>query len=164
MNLDMAPFLEPLRFSIVLACPAADAFRLFTEEIHEWWPLATHSIAQAQARSCRFEPHRGGRVVETTADGTEHLWAEIAVWDPPRRFVLLWHPGLPASRAQDVEVTFEDDGGRTRVVLEHRDWQQGDAERRSQYASGWATVLEQRLVPFAHSALPSTPSAGGAAR
>lgn len=45
-------------------------------------------------------------MVEITTEGVEHVWAEIAVWEPPRRFVLLWHPGLPASRAQDVEVPF----------------------------------------------------------
>ena len=37
--------LEPIRRSVVVALPLAEAFALFTDGLDGWWPLHTHSIA-----------------------------------------------------------------------------------------------------------------------
>ncbi len=70
--------LEPVRRSIEVTCGPADAFRLFTDEIDSWWPLATHSVGEADAVSCHFEGRDGGKISETYADGTTHLWGTIS--------------------------------------------------------------------------------------
>ncbi len=141
------PFLQPLRRSVRLSCSVDAAFRAFTENIAAWWPLSTHSVGQERAATCRFEPGVGGHLIEEDVDGNTSIWAEISAWEPPHRFVLLWHPGLPPSRAQEVEVQFLPDADGTLVELEHRGWQQTPEEqlRRGNYDSGWRGILEDRF-------------------
>ena len=61
--------IEPVRRSVEVQCGPADAFRLFTDEIDSWWPLATHSVGEAESVSCHFEGRDGGRIFETQKDG-----------------------------------------------------------------------------------------------
>ena len=90
-----------------------------------------------------FEQHQGGRVYERLADGTQHEWAEIVVWDPPHRFVLAWH--VNPERRTEVEVRFLPAGTGTRVELEHRGWERLSeavaADSRENYSVGWEFVL-----------------------
>jgi uncharacterized protein YndB with AHSA1/START domain len=142
----IAPYLEPLRLSVRVPRPPAEAFELFTAGLARWWPLATHSISQAHAASCVIEPRVGGAVYEVDRDGTRHPWGQVRAWDPPRRLVLFWHPGRPQEQGQEVEVRFEPEGAATRVELEHRDWQKLGAEAaqgRESYGRGWATVVQK---------------------
>lgn len=145
--LSIAPYLEPLRCVAALPCSVDEAFRAFTADIAQWWPLATHSVWQSRARTCRFEPGAGGRIVEVGTDGAETTWAEVAVWTPPHGLVLRWHPGQAASEAQEVDIRFRPDGSGTRVEIEHRDWRRTAeaAVRREQYANGWQGLLESRF-------------------
>lgn len=138
--------IEPVRKSIEVGCTADKAFRLFTEEIDSWWPLATHSIGEADAVSCYFEGREGGRIYEMHADGSIHLWGTVTAWQPPERVVFTWHPGRDASTAQEVELRFSDVSGGTRIELEHRGWESlGEAALRTRtgYETGWVPVLER---------------------
>jgi len=74
--------IEPVRKSVELACGPADAFRLFTDDIDSWWPLATHSVGEADAVACFFEARDGGRIYETCKDGTIHLWGTVTGTNP----------------------------------------------------------------------------------
>ena len=58
--------------------------------------VATHHPLHRRqdAVGIRFETGVGGVVVELTAGGGEHIWAEVTEWDPPRHFVLNWHPRI----------------------------------------------------------------------
>jgi uncharacterized protein YndB with AHSA1/START domain len=144
----MADSIEPVRKVIEVRCDAGEAFRVMTEEIGEWWPLATHSVAQERAEGCFIEPRIGGRIYETGPEGSSHLWGGVGVWEPPGRLVFSWHPGREASSAQEVELRFRGHGGGARVELEHRRWEvlgPGAAEVRARYESGWEMVLA-RLV------------------
>jgi len=38
----------------------------------------------------------GGRIYERAADGTEHEWGEVTVWQPPERLAYLWYLGRTA--------------------------------------------------------------------
>jgi len=147
---DLAQYLEPLRFSVVLRCPPPAAFKAFTEDVSAWWPLATHSVGQARARSCRIDAGAGGRMVEVSVEGDETTWAEVAAWEPPDRLVLRWHPGQPAEAAQEVEVRFSAVADGTRVDLEHRDWRRTaeGARQRSAYEGGWKGVLERQFAAW----------------
>lgn len=141
-----AALVSPIQLSLLVPLAPADAFELFTARIAEWWPLSRHSIAQDRAVGCFIEPSVGGRVYEQSADGDEHEWGRVVVWDPPRRMAMRWYPG--AGPATEVEVTFTpaDDG--TFVELEHRGWdalgEQAEAKR-SNYANGWQTVFTERF-------------------
>lgn len=137
--------IEPVRRSVEVGCSVAEAFRLFTDDIDSWWPLATHSIGEANAEACYFEGREGGRIYESHGDGSVHLWGTVTAWDPPTRVVFTWHPGRDASTAQMVELRFFEIGGRTRVELEHRGWEvlgEKAAETRNAYETGWAGVFQ----------------------
>lgn len=133
-----------LRKSITVARPVEDAFHLYTEGLATWWPLRTHSVAQADAQTCVLEPRLGGRLYERTSAGDEHEWGSVLVWDPPHRLVHTWHPGSDEDSAQQVEIRFAPDGAGTRVELVHTGWEKlGDrmAEVMANYRTGWDFVL-----------------------
>lgn len=121
------------------------AFRLFTEGVGRWWPLATHSVAEADAVACAIEGRVGGRFFERDRDGNEHLWGTVTAWEPPRRLAFTWHPGRAAEGAQSVEVRFSDaGGGMTLVELTHTGWEKlGEkaATVRESYEKGWDFVF-----------------------
>ena len=43
--------IAPVCQEIEVPCRPSDAFRMFTEEIGQWWPLHTHSVALERAVS-----------------------------------------------------------------------------------------------------------------
>lgn len=137
--------IEPVRKERRLTLHAGEAFRLFTRDMGRWWPLASHSISGDRTTSVRFEERVGGRVVELVADGSEHPWADVLVWEPPGRLVLSWHPTVELRAATILEVTFEDTPEGCWMRLEHSDWEafgaQLGAELRAGYEPGWDVVL-----------------------
>jgi uncharacterized protein YndB with AHSA1/START domain len=138
--------IEPIRRSVSVGCDAAEAFRIFTADFGSWWPLATHSIGQADAEVCFFESKDGGKIYEIGRDGVVHPWGVVTAWDPPNRVVFSWHPGRGDETAQEVELRFipTDDGAR--VELEHRGWEtlgtKAEATRDG-YETGWVPVLDR---------------------
>ena len=146
MRLSSNP-IEPVTKSRSVPLDPDEAFELFTSRMGTWWPLLTHSIAEDQASTVRFEGHVGGRVVELAEDGSECEWADEIAWDPPHRLVLAWHPSVEPVAATIVEIRFKrlPDGG-TQIELEHRGWEElgdeaGPATREG-YETGWDTVLK----------------------
>ena len=140
----MTHSLPPIRHSIEVSAPPARAFRIFTESMDSWWPLATHSIDSGRVTGCVFEGAAGGRIFETHDDGTIHLWGTVTTWDPPTNIVFSWHPGRPAETAQEIELRFTSRGQGTVVELEQRGWDAlGDkaAAVRQGYETGWPPVL-----------------------
>jgi uncharacterized protein YndB with AHSA1/START domain len=143
--------LEPIRRSVVVALPLAEAFALFTDGLDGWWPLHTHSIAadtfegRVTVASITFEKRAGGRVLERMSDGTEAPWGTILAWEPPTRFAMSWKPTLDEGPSTEVEVAFTAAGpGATRIDLEHRGWERlGEgAVKRAGYGEGWTALLE----------------------
>jgi hypothetical protein len=131
---------QPVRRAVTVERPLEDAFRVFTEGLGGWWPVATHSIAKDAVESVVMESRAGGRFYERTADGAENDWGRMLVWEPPRRVAFEWHiTGTPT----EVEVRFTPEGERTRVDLEHRGFErlEDGAARRDSYNNGWVTVL-----------------------
>ena len=140
---------EAIKRTVTVDCPIEHAFATFTERIHEWWPLGTHSIEAGEGgtrpETVIFQGGAGGQVYERTTKGEELKWADVVAYEPPHRLLLSWNP----SREQDlprteIEVTFTDEGGKTRVDLEHRGWERlGEraAQARQGYGEGWQHVL-----------------------
>ncbi len=139
----MTAMIEPVVKVLDLKAPAAKAFRHFTENIHVWWPLATHSLALAQAQSVVFEAREGGRLYEIETTGREREWGKVLLCAPPSRLVFTWVLEAAAD-ATEIEVTFEDLGpGGCRMRLEHRGWERrrDGALWRERYLHGWDGVL-----------------------
>ncbi|MFG1927898.1 SRPBCC family protein [Cryptosporangium sp. NPDC048952] len=113
-----------VRKSVTVPLSADRAFELFTSRMTEFWPKS-HSIGAVPLAEAVVEPHAGGRWYERGADGSECSWGRVTVWEPPTRLVLLWQ--IDASFKFDpdleteVEITFTEEGGATRVDLVHRD-------------------------------------------
>ena len=160
----MAQLLEPVRKSIEVAAPVAEAFRIWTDEMARWWPLATHSVGQANTISCAIEGRTGGWIYETTRAGDQHVWGTITRWDPPRGLTHTWHPGRTAADATTVELVFTAVGhDRTRLNLEHRGWPADAAARRADYDHGWATVLHDRYAAYLRTVISDAGGVGGPA-
>jgi uncharacterized protein YndB with AHSA1/START domain len=108
----------------VKASPAI-AWRVFTEQMGTWWPLAHYKIGKANAVDAVIEPHVGGRWYERGEDGSTCNWGSVLLWEPPSRLVLSWDINAdweydPDLRTE-VEIRFIPDGENgTRVELEHR--------------------------------------------
>jgi uncharacterized protein YndB with AHSA1/START domain len=152
MNDQPAAFpVPPVEKSVEVPCAPERAFRAFTAEIGQWWPLSSHSVARERARGVTIEPRLGGRIFETDASGAEAEWGRVLDWSPPHRLVITWHPGRAADSAQTVELAFAAEGTGTRVTLVHRGWENlgADARRmRDAYASGWDPVFTRQYADF----------------
>lgn len=135
-----------IRKSITVDCSPEHAFDTYTARIGSWWPLHTHSIGgpgDERPVEAVFESGVGGRLFERMANGDEHEWAKVLVWEPPHRFVIDWHVN-PDNPPTEVEVKFTPDGDGTRVDVEHRGWERyGDRAQEAfgDYNSGWESVL-----------------------
>jgi uncharacterized protein YndB with AHSA1/START domain len=136
-----------IRKAVTVGVPVETAFRVFTEEVGSWWPLATKSVGQAEAEKLVIEPREGGRVYERVRSGEEHDWGVILEWQPPHRLVFTWHPGRGPETSQEVEVRFAaSSGDETLVELEHRGWErlvETAEEIPDHYESGWEEVLSR---------------------
>jgi uncharacterized protein YndB with AHSA1/START domain len=140
--------IPPVVREVVVPVSAADAFRRFTDEIHLWWPMRTHSVGGGECQRVVFEAGVGGKLYEISGIGGKgpEVWGTVTRWDPPHSLSLTWHPGRDVSTAQEVVVTFDEVHAGTRVRLVHRGWEalgEHAAQARAGYEGGWVTVLEQ---------------------
>jgi uncharacterized protein YndB with AHSA1/START domain len=140
----------PVRKSIFVNAPQAQAFDVFTAGIGRWWPKS-HKIGPAELDRPIIESKEGGRWYELDVDGTECELGKVAAWEPPARLVLIWQ--LTPEFAYDpdliteVEVRFTPEGNGTRVELEHRDLERmgdkADAMRETVSGpGGWPALLQ----------------------
>ena len=141
--------IEPVVKQIKVGLNQEAAFRLFTEGLNKWWPLATHSVGEEQAESCIFEGHVGGRIYEIMKDSTQAEWGKVLAWEPFGKVAFTWYPGRTPDTAQEVTVRFSEIPGGTRVGLIHTGWETlGDKAQtgRVGYDFGWDFVLANYIV------------------
>ena len=72
-----------LRKVVRLRAPQAVAWRVFTEQMGTWWPLATHKIGKAKAVDALIEPHVGGRWYELGDAGVHAIGAVCCCGNRP---------------------------------------------------------------------------------
>jgi uncharacterized protein YndB with AHSA1/START domain len=144
--------IEPIRRTITVTKPPAEAFRVFTAEIGSWWPLERFARAEEGQKTERvvFDERRGGRIYEVFSDGTEGDWGVVTSWEPPHRVAIDWKPNDEDRSPTQVEVTFEAlEAGGTLVTLVHRGWEvlglELGSRGRESYANGWPTVFDERF-------------------
>ena len=145
--------MDPVRKSVRVACDVEKAFRVFVEDIDEWWPVERFSRvadeqypARVTLERVEFEPRTGGRLYEVTSTGEEGSWADVVAYEPPRRLVLAWKPNDRPEPPTEVEIRFDPDGDGTLVNLEHRGWERLGAraeEARAGHDGGWQLPLER---------------------
>jgi uncharacterized protein YndB with AHSA1/START domain len=135
---------------------AADAFRLFTDEISAWWPMAaTRAKDAAGEKTVRIaiEPRVGGRVFETLNTGEERDWGEVLAFEPGQRVAFTFQFGRAKEKSGEVEVRFEPlDAKSCRVTLTHAHWERLGAEAeqmRGRYAGGWEFVFVDGFGAYA---------------
>lgn len=148
--------IPPVVKTITVRCAPATAFRVFTSEIGQWWPLADFSMNNAT--DCHFEPYVGGRLYQIDKDGAEIAWGQVLAWDPPHAMAFSWQVLCTPEEAQQIDVTFRPVADGTEVTLVHAGWDRlktGGAERRDAYNGGWVTVFEQRFKTYADQAEPA---------
>jgi uncharacterized protein YndB with AHSA1/START domain len=114
-----------LRKVVSVNAPPEVAWRVFTEKMGTWWPLATHKIGKAKAVDVVVEPRADGRWYERGDDGSTCDWGRVLLWEPHSRLVLTWEITADwqhdLSLKTEVEVRFIGEGkDGTRVELEHR--------------------------------------------
>jgi uncharacterized protein YndB with AHSA1/START domain len=141
-----------VRKTVTVNTSVEQAFKVFTDGFDSWWPRS-HKLVAVDMAAAIIEGRAGGRCYQRGVDGSECDWGKVTVWEPPRRLVVAWQldaqwqfdPDL--SHASEVEVTFTpEDGGRTRVVLEHRHFDRHGAQGAQIQAGvgsegGWGGLL-----------------------
>jgi uncharacterized protein YndB with AHSA1/START domain len=140
-----------VRKTVVVEATPEQAFTVFTAGVDRWWPKS-HGIGATPLRESVIEPFEGGRWYTRHEDGSEVVVGHVRVWEPGRRFVVTWEisadwkPDPRPAFTSEVEVRFSaETGGRTRVDLEHRNFERmGPAGEtmRKQVDGGWPAVLD----------------------
>lgn len=129
-----------IRKSIVVAQPPEVSFRVFCEEIGQWWPRG--ETFGGQLADLVMERRVGGRFYVLHDDGSQYEIGRVTAYQPPARVAFSWR--APSwSVDTSVEVRFHPEGSGTRVELEHSGWEQAEnvRETRKNYDAGWAMIM-----------------------
>jgi len=132
--------------SIWVRRPLEVACKIFCEDIGEWWP---GGFSGKDSKLC-LECEMGGRFVERRRDGSIYEIGRVTAYQAPSVVAFSWRAPSWDVTTQ-VEIRFSAEGGGTRIVLEHRGWEQSakTREARSNYDSGWSTILGHYQAVFA---------------
>ena len=141
-----------VRKTMSVKAPIEIAWRVFTEKMGTWWPLAHYKIGKTAAVDAIVEPRVGGRWYERGDDGSTCEWGTVLAWEPPSRLVLSWDISAdwepdPALKTE-IEVRFVAEGkDATRVELEHRRLDRYGARREEmrrifETEGDWGRLLE----------------------
>jgi uncharacterized protein YndB with AHSA1/START domain len=136
-----------VRESITVKRPVAEAFRLFTDGIGDWWPLkGRHSYGGDRADKIFLEARPGGRFYERFSDGEEFEVGRVIACEPPNRIVFTWKDP-DWNGPTEVEVRFFPSAGATRVDLEHRGWETA-GPKAMETVPGWQQGWKAVLAPY----------------
>lgn len=135
--------MKPVEKSITVPLTPTEAFDLFTADIDQWWPMASHSVGGAGS-NVTFANHKGGDITETTSAGENLIWGRIIAHDPGKYLAFTWFPGRSEAEATVVTVSFTKTKTGTRCDLAHGGFEVlgpvADAVSTA-YLKGWGLVL-----------------------
>lgn len=137
-----------VRESITVNRPVAEAFRLFTDGIGDWWPLKGTQFSYGGDRADKIflEAKPGGRFYERFSDGEEFEVGRVIACEPPNRIVFTWKDP-DWNGPTEVEVRFSPIGTSTRVDLEHRGWETA-GPKAMETVPGWQQGWKAVLAPY----------------
>lgn len=127
-----------IRKSILVAQSPEISFKVFCEDMHEWWPGGFGG----KDSKLYLEGKVGGRYYERRADGSVYEIGRVTAYQPPSIVAFTWRaPSWDV--VTQVEIRFSPEAGGTRIELEHSGWDQSEKTRegRTNYDSGWSTIL-----------------------
>ena len=144
--------IAPVRKSVVVEASPSQAFSVFTARIDRWWPKS-HGIGATPITQSFIEPFVGGRWYTHHEDGSDVVIGHVRVWQPAERLIVSWEisaewkPDARSAVSSEVEVRFTAEaGGRTRVDLEHRNFERMGAvageKMRKDVDGGWPHLLD----------------------
>ena len=139
--------IDPVIKEITVPLSPDRAFKLFTEEMADWWPLDKHSMSAGDgetAKTVTVPKDVGAQVLEEKPDGTTTPWGRVTEYDPGKSFGMTWHVGRPEEDSTHVRVTFEAVADRTKVLLVHDNWQALSMDAvamQNRYLLGWDYVF-----------------------
>ena len=144
--------IAPVRKSVVVEASPSQAFSVFTAGIDRWWPKS-HGIGATPITQSFIEPFVGGRWYTHHEDGSDVVIGHVRVWQPAERLIVSWEisaewkPDARSAVSSEVEVRFTPEaGGRTRVDLEHRNFERMGAvageKMRKDVDGGWPHLLD----------------------
>jgi uncharacterized protein YndB with AHSA1/START domain len=117
---------DQARVSVMVALEPDLAFRVFTEEINQWWRHGRRYRIGKDRSMLRLEPGIGGRIYEAfeTPKQTQLIESgRVTVWEPPERLVFDWRAvNFAPDEVTEVEVRFEPKPKGTLVTVTHRGW------------------------------------------
>jgi uncharacterized protein YndB with AHSA1/START domain len=118
---------DQARATVQVAVPPDVAFRVFTEEIDQWWRRGLkYRVAGGNRGFLHLEPRVGGRLYESFVSGAATRVFEtgtVLAWEPPSRLLFEWRGvNFAPGERTDVEVRFAPSSGGTLVTVTHRGW------------------------------------------
>jgi uncharacterized protein YndB with AHSA1/START domain len=118
---------DQARVTVLVAVEPDVAFRVFTEEIDQWWRRGLkYRVAGAKRGFIHVEPGVGGRMFESfeTDAGTKVVeTGRVTAWEPPSRVVFEWRAvNFAPDEKTEVEVAFVPTESGTEVTVTHRGW------------------------------------------
>lgn len=130
-----------------------DAFLRFSREMRNWWPKR-YSWSGEMLQDMTIANETGGFCTEIGPYGFRCDFGRVLEIDPPRRIVFTWQIGpnrepVPdPSKASEVEVTFSEIAGGTRVTLTHRGFSNHGAGAQQYLEAmrseqGWPLILQR---------------------
>ncbi len=126
---------------VVLGCRPERAFALVTEHAGLWWPADRRHTSDAGSV---IQMQATGRFFERAADGQEVELGVVRCYEPARRLLLDWYPGTGPAAPTQVEISFDELDGGTRVTIHHGPGLAGLAafeNKADAYLRSWQRVL-----------------------
>lgn len=141
-----------MRAEVTVARPQSVAFEIFVRRLGAWWPRE-YSWAQELLEQMVIEPKVGGACYEIGPHGFRCDWGRVTHYGEPERISFLWQisprrePVPDPGKSSEVEVRFFEKAPGTRVLLEHRNFENhgGDAgwyRDALESEMGWPKILE----------------------
>lgn len=134
------------RVTALVRVPVDAAFRIFSEEIDQWWRRGLrYRIAGKRQGVVHLEPRVGGRLFESieTSSGTKIVQTgTVTVWDPPSRLCFEWRAAnFAPHESTDVEVRFEPSPSGTLVTVTHSGWSKIRADHPARHGQEVAAFI-----------------------
>ena len=143
---------EAITHTVTVPVEPDQAFEGFTEYIHLWWPVGTHSTF-GSGTTVAFE---SGGLVEEAEDGRQHEWAKVVEAKAAERLELAFTLGVEQHPSTRVALEFRDAAPRgTNVTLTHDGWAAGETglEQAATYTD-WPEIMGY-YARFMGASLPS---------
>jgi uncharacterized protein YndB with AHSA1/START domain len=126
--------------TVTVARPPDVTFKMFVEEIAQWWPIEKFSFLGPNS-VLTIEPRAGGRFTERAPDGREYTIGEVRNYEPGARLTVTWtHERNLGTTEIDIRFTAVAEG--TRIDLAHSGWERlADESVAARFQGGWDMVL-----------------------